>query len=79
MEKERRIRGIEFGSIKKGSSLVGLSENRTVYQRLVGNGITLDSRPVAQAEVFRWKHTCRKNGKEPSVAGAGRTGKRHRR
>lgn len=78
-KRERRVRGIELGSIEKGSSVAGLSENGTFEQRLVGNEITVDSGQVAQTEVFRQKHTYRKNGKESSVAGAGRTGKRHRR
>ena len=53
VEKERRVRGIELGSIEKGSSVAGLSENGTFEQRLVGNEITVDSGQVAQTEVFR--------------------------
>lgn len=39
MEKERRVRGIELGSIGKGSSVVGLTENGTFERRLAENEI----------------------------------------
>lgn len=37
--KKRRVRGIELGSIGKGSSVVDLAENGTFEQRLSGNEI----------------------------------------
>lgn len=39
VRKKRRVRGIELGSIGKGSSVVGLAENGMFERRLSGNEI----------------------------------------